>query len=325
MARVRPHYALGSPFNPYRLHPILHIVRPHNGTDIVPTDQAHPSIYAVAPGTVISAGDCGSCGFGNLVVIDVGGGIVMKYAHLNDVSPGLRPGQKVKAGTALGHMGTTGLSTGTHLHFEIWSNGTAVDPITVLKQKGAQPMNGTMKAALSGAVLALAIYAGVQVAADDGSGLDEVAPPVGGVTSVAPASTPDTEETLPPEDAGGDDDLGDALEGGVAETALAEAKDRAMLFAAAWSTHPDGWVEDVQPIVTGDVARQLSTIDPRNIPDVGKPVSVYALDDPDAMSVPVAVKFDSGFELAVVLVQDAGTGNGCLVSTFEPYEAADGG
>lgn len=132
-------YVITSPFNPSRYHPILHIYRPHNGVDFASIgNPARPTMYAIATGKVTFAGNCGGCGFGNLVQIDTGT-LIMKYAHLNDISPSLRVGQTIPAGTAIGHMGTTGLSTGTHLHLEFWSKGTPIDPIPVMRSKGLSP------------------------------------------------------------------------------------------------------------------------------------------------------------------------------------------
>lgn len=129
-------YSLTSPFDPKRMHPELGIVRPHRGTDFgsIPAGSS-PEMYAVAGGKVTEAGDSGS-GFGKLVVIKVGN-YEMKYGHMSKIS--VKKGQTVKAGEKIGNMGTTGLSTGEHLHLEFWKDGTAVDPIPVMKKKGLDP------------------------------------------------------------------------------------------------------------------------------------------------------------------------------------------
>ncbi|MFP5488432.1 MAG: murein hydrolase activator EnvC family protein, partial [Acidimicrobiia bacterium] len=94
-------------------------------------DSAGPSgspIVAVAGGTVIVAGWSG--GYGNLVVVDHGGGISTAYAHNSSIAVSV--GQSIGQGTVLAGMGTTGNSTGVHSHFEVRVNGTAVNPLGYL-------------------------------------------------------------------------------------------------------------------------------------------------------------------------------------------------
>ena len=86
------------------------------------------AIAASAAGTVIVAGWVG--GYGNMVVIDHGGGISTGYGHLSSLAVSV--GQAVGQGTVVGGMGTTGHSTGVHLHFEVRVNGTAVNPLGYL-------------------------------------------------------------------------------------------------------------------------------------------------------------------------------------------------
>ncbi|NNE73233.1 MAG: peptidoglycan DD-metalloendopeptidase family protein [Acidimicrobiales bacterium] len=112
---------IGSGFGP-RFHPILRINRLHAGLDI---GGAHGNaIWAAADGTVISAGWSG--GYGNRVVINHGGGITTVYAHMSSIA--ISNGARVEAGDVIGAVGSTGLSTGPHLHFEVRSNGVPVDP-----------------------------------------------------------------------------------------------------------------------------------------------------------------------------------------------------
>lgn len=107
----------------YRSHPILDIRRLHAGIDIpAPTGQ---SVYAVADGIVSSAGPRG--GYGNAVVIDHGEGMTSVYAHLSQIDA--TTGQRVTGGLEIGAVGSTGLSTGPHLHFEIRLGGVPVDPL----------------------------------------------------------------------------------------------------------------------------------------------------------------------------------------------------
>ena len=96
--------------------------RMHEGIDVA--GSSGTPIAAAAGGTVIVAGPQG--GYGNLVVLDHGGGLSTAYAHLSSIA--VSTGQSVGQGTVVGGMGTTGNSTGVHLHFEVRVNGGAVNP-----------------------------------------------------------------------------------------------------------------------------------------------------------------------------------------------------
>jgi murein DD-endopeptidase MepM/ murein hydrolase activator NlpD len=98
----------------------------HEGIDI--SVGSGTAVAAVAGGTVILAGWNG--GYGNLVVIDHGGGISTAYAHNSSVSVGV--GQVVGQGQTIAASGNTGSSTGPHVHFEVRINGAAVDPLGYL-------------------------------------------------------------------------------------------------------------------------------------------------------------------------------------------------
>ena len=111
-----------SPFG-MRFHPILHYYRSHNGIDIGATTGA--PVIAANSGTVITASYVGS--YGNVVMIDHGGGIVSNYAHGSEIL--VEVGQVVEKGEIIMKAGSTGLSTGPHLHFEIKVNGTFVNPL----------------------------------------------------------------------------------------------------------------------------------------------------------------------------------------------------
>lgn len=114
-----------SGFGP-RHHPILKQVRNHNGVDwAAPTGTP---VTAAGDGTVAYAGDGGD--YGNVVYIDHGKGVQTRYAHLNAFAAGLAAGQPVRAGQKIGEVGTTGRSTGPHLHFELMVGGRPVDPMT---------------------------------------------------------------------------------------------------------------------------------------------------------------------------------------------------
>lgn len=119
---ILPETVITSGFGP-RLHPILGYVRNHNGVDI--TAGFGEEILASGAGVVQIARDFG--GYGKTVVIDHGGDILTLYAHQSATVVDV--GEEVELGQIIGYVGSTGLSTGPHLHFEVWENGeTAVDP-----------------------------------------------------------------------------------------------------------------------------------------------------------------------------------------------------
>ncbi len=102
----------------------------HRAVDIA--NRSNPPVVAAATGSVIAAGWNGG-GYGNYVVIDHGNGYQTLYAHLLNKSITVAAGQKVNQGQQIGTMGSTGRSTGTHLHFEIKSAKGNLDPLQMLK------------------------------------------------------------------------------------------------------------------------------------------------------------------------------------------------
>lgn len=102
----------------------------HQAVDIAKADR--PPIVAAARGTVVTAG-WNSGGYGNYVIIDHGNGTRTLYAHMVNGSIVVKPGQVVSQGEKIGTMGSTGRSTGTHLHFEIIGSKGKLNPLTVLK------------------------------------------------------------------------------------------------------------------------------------------------------------------------------------------------
>ncbi len=111
-----------------RLHPILKTNKMHTGIDI--NASYGVSIIAANKGTVIVAG--WQSGYGNTVIIDHGGGITTLYAHCSKLSVSV--GQKVNAGAVIAKVGSTGLSTGPHLHFEVRKNGATQNPIAYVSK-----------------------------------------------------------------------------------------------------------------------------------------------------------------------------------------------
>ena len=112
-------------FQSARRHPILKTVRPHLGIDFGGC-QKGTHIYATADGVVITA-KMTFQGFGKLIVIDHGFGYKTYYGHCNKIL--VHEGQKVSRGELIGHLGSTGLSEGPHLHYEVRFNNISVNPI----------------------------------------------------------------------------------------------------------------------------------------------------------------------------------------------------
>lgn len=105
-----------------RKHPIRRYVKHHNGVDLA-APKGTP-IRVVSDGVVVFADRY--AGYGNLVVVRHKQDYTTHYGHCDKIN--VRPGQKVKAGTIIGLVGSTGLSNGPHLHFEIRQGGKALDP-----------------------------------------------------------------------------------------------------------------------------------------------------------------------------------------------------
>lgn len=110
-----------------RFDPFTHRPAFHSGLDF-PGAMRTP-IMATAPGVVSFTGV--RAGYGNTVEIDHGGGFKTRYAHLSSI--GVRVGQRVAIGSRVGAMGSTGRSTGPHLHYEVWVNGKAQNPNRFLR------------------------------------------------------------------------------------------------------------------------------------------------------------------------------------------------
>jgi murein DD-endopeptidase MepM/ murein hydrolase activator NlpD len=116
---------VSSPFG-MRMHPILHVRKMHTGIDIRVPYGAR--IVAAGSGKVIFSGRNG--GYGNFTMIDHGDGLVTCYAHQSRIV--VSNGQHVSKGQTIGYVGSTGMSTGAHLHFEVRVNGTPKNPLNYL-------------------------------------------------------------------------------------------------------------------------------------------------------------------------------------------------
>ena len=109
-----------------RVHPITGEYKNHGGTDIAASYGS--AIYAADSGRVVSSSDGWNGGWGNYVMIDHGNGMQTLYAHMS--SRAVSVGQTVSRGQTIGYVGSTGMSTGPHLHFEMYVNGSRIDPQT---------------------------------------------------------------------------------------------------------------------------------------------------------------------------------------------------
>jgi murein DD-endopeptidase MepM/ murein hydrolase activator NlpD len=118
---------VSSRFDPRRRHPILRVNRPHHGTDYA-APRGTP-VSAVADGVILAAR--AERGFGNVVKIRHDPTYTTLYAHLSRFAPGLRPGARVAQGKVIGYVGSTGLATGPHLHFQIEKDGRWADFLTL--------------------------------------------------------------------------------------------------------------------------------------------------------------------------------------------------
>ncbi|MGC1863346.1 MAG: peptidoglycan DD-metalloendopeptidase family protein [Methylocystis sp.] len=118
----------------YRTDPFLGRPALHSGVDL--REEWGTQVQATAAGVVTVAGPSG--GYGNMVEVDHGGGLSTRYGHLSAIA--VSPGQQVSPGAVLGRVGSTGRSTGPHLHYEVRIDGEAVDPSRFLR--AATALNG---------------------------------------------------------------------------------------------------------------------------------------------------------------------------------------
>jgi murein DD-endopeptidase MepM/ murein hydrolase activator NlpD len=112
---------ISSPFG-VRIDPFLHVAAMHTGIDF--RGEFGEPIHATANGTVTTAGWSG--GYGKMVEIDHGNGLSTRYGHLSEID--VQIGQRIRMGQVIGRLGSTGRSTGPHLHYETRIDGEAVDP-----------------------------------------------------------------------------------------------------------------------------------------------------------------------------------------------------
>lgn len=199
-----PGARISSRFDPHRMHPVLHVIKAHNGVDFAaPTGTA---VYAAADGDVLSVGNAGPSG--NLVRLRHAAlGVESGYAHLSRFAPGLRAGMRVHVHQLIAYVGTTGRSTGPHLHFSIKRAGVFIDPLTLYGGRRSVP------AGIHDAFIALAQRLGVELdhIAVNGETLDAAHEPAvaddGGAAGDA-AVTTESESDDDPQDEGDEGDGG---------------------------------------------------------------------------------------------------------------------
>jgi murein DD-endopeptidase MepM/ murein hydrolase activator NlpD len=138
MPPFQQRYTRTSPFG-RRFHPIYKEWRLHTGQDLTSVPGAGP-VVAAAAGTVLSVGTRGA--YGNMITLRHPGSITTRYGHLASIDRKIRPGAIVAIGQRLGVEGSTGASTGLHLHFQVEINGKPVNPVPFMADRGA-PLNGT--------------------------------------------------------------------------------------------------------------------------------------------------------------------------------------
>jgi len=134
-------FRISSHFNLSRKHPVLNTIRAHKGVD-----------YAAARGTPIKATGSGRItyasaqgGYGNVVKIQHAQSYKTVYAHMDKFARGVNVGKTVEQGDTIGYVGSTGLATGPHLHYEFYVNGAVRDPITVDLPNGIPVPNNEME------------------------------------------------------------------------------------------------------------------------------------------------------------------------------------
>jgi murein DD-endopeptidase MepM/ murein hydrolase activator NlpD len=127
---------ISSHFNPNRMHPVLHTIRAHNGTDYA-AKRGSP-VRTTGNGTIKYAGRRNGCG--NEIVIQHTNDYSTRYCHLDRFHSGIAKGKKVFQGETIGYVGSTGLATGPHLHYEFKIGNKHIDPVK-LKLPSAEPIS----------------------------------------------------------------------------------------------------------------------------------------------------------------------------------------
>ncbi len=120
------HYSrISSTYSTHRVHPVTRKVRPHLAVDYA-APKGTP-VMAIGDGTVLSAANSGASG--NMVKIRHNSVYTTAYLHLSKFGPGIKAGTRVSQGLDIGYVGSTGVSTGPHLDFRVWKNGSPINPL----------------------------------------------------------------------------------------------------------------------------------------------------------------------------------------------------
>ena len=127
---------ISSHFNPNRMHPVLHTIRAHNGTDYA-AKRGSP-VRTTGDGTIKYSGRRNGCG--NEIVIQHTNDYSTRYCHLDKFHSGIKKGKRVIQGETIGYVGSTGLATGPHLHYEFKIGNKHIDPVK-LKLPSAEPIS----------------------------------------------------------------------------------------------------------------------------------------------------------------------------------------
>ena len=135
---------ISSKFTYHRKHPIYGTVRPHTGIDYAA--PAGTPVHALGDGTVAAA-YWDKHGGGNTIKITHPNRYQTGYLHLKGFAKGIRPGVRVEQGQVIGYVGSTGASTGPHLDFRVWKNGTPIDPLK-MESPSAVPLKAANRPAL---------------------------------------------------------------------------------------------------------------------------------------------------------------------------------
>ena len=134
---------VSSGFSYNRKHPVTGQVRPHTAVDYAA--PAGTPVHALGDGTVLSAGWAG--GGGNTIKIRHNSVYTTGYLHLSRFAKGIKAGVRVHQGDVIGYVGSTGVSTGPHLDFRVWKNGSPVNPLK-LESPSAEPIKAQNKPVL---------------------------------------------------------------------------------------------------------------------------------------------------------------------------------
>lgn len=177
---------VSSKFDLHRKHPILKYTRAHLGIDFAA--RTGTPVWSMAGGVVRKAAF--ERGFGNLVIVDHKNGLLSFYAHLNRFAKGLKSGDKVEQKQLVGYVGTTGMSTGPHLHFGVKKNGGWINPEGLKMTRDAPVPAKSMGAFKKQVAVLKAHLARISVKAAPKSEPDEADDDTADDTDDEPASPP---------------------------------------------------------------------------------------------------------------------------------------